>query len=168
MCSYNGLNGTHACGNPVSLGRWLHEELDFQGWMLSDCNAVALDQEVQSANSGLDSVICGTLTPPGYDGPDVGGKFSAETELRVAPFGVNSSLSGGLENGTISQARLTDMAERIVAAWYQIGQDADFPPLNLQYNALKPETNDLIRELGAKTIVLLKNENSVLPIKTPE
>jgi len=70
MCSYNGLNGTYACADPVSLGKWLHEELNFQGWVLSDFGSVYENTEVASANSGLDSVIGGTTRAYGQEGED--------------------------------------------------------------------------------------------------
>lgn len=31
MCAYNGLNGTYSCADPVSLGKWLHENSTFKG-----------------------------------------------------------------------------------------------------------------------------------------
>jgi beta-glucosidase len=68
MCAYNGLNGTYSCADPVSLGKWLHEELNFQGWVLSDFGSVYEDTEVASANSGLDSVIGGTTRAYGQEG----------------------------------------------------------------------------------------------------
>ena len=40
-------------------------------------------------------------------------------------FGAN--LTAFVENGTIAEARLDDMAECIVAAWYFLGQDDDYP-----------------------------------------
>ena len=67
MCSYNGLNGTYACADPVSLGKWLHEELNFQGWVLSDFGSVYEDTEIASANSGLDSVIGSTTRAYGRE-----------------------------------------------------------------------------------------------------
>lgn len=68
MCAYNGLNGTYSCADPVSLGKWLHEELNFQGWVLSDFGSVYEDTEVASANAGLDSVIGGTTRAYGQEG----------------------------------------------------------------------------------------------------
>lgn len=68
MCAYNGLNGTYACADPVSLGKWLHEELNFQGWVLSDFGSVYAGTEIAAANSGLDSVIGSTTLPYGQTG----------------------------------------------------------------------------------------------------
>jgi beta-glucosidase-like glycosyl hydrolase len=70
MCAYNGLNGTYSCADPVSLGKWLHEELNFQGWVLSDFGSVYENTEIASANSGLDSVIGGTTRAYGQEGED--------------------------------------------------------------------------------------------------
>ena len=40
-------------------------------------------------------------------------------------FGAN--LTVFVENGTIAEARVDDMAERIIAAWYFLGQDDNYP-----------------------------------------
>lgn len=57
MCSYNGLDGIPACSNPKSLGKWLHEELNYQGWVLSDYGAIYEGYEIDSANAGCDSIL---------------------------------------------------------------------------------------------------------------
>ena len=68
------------------------------------------------------------------------------------------------------------IATRILAAWYLLGQDSpEYPPTN--FNAFHPDddsTNEridvqanhdiLIRELGAASVVLLKNERGALPL----
>jgi hypothetical protein len=96
MCAYNGLNGTYSCADPVSLGKWLHEELNFQGWVLSDFGSVYEDTEVASANAGLDSVIGATTLAYGREGDrlpsqhnsgDEGLLADLQTHLElIAPF----------------------------------------------------------------------------------
>ena len=105
-------------------------------------------------------------------------------------FGAN--LTAYVNNGTIPEARVDDMgmssssrlslrnllviATRILAAWYFLGQDSPtYPPTN--FNAFSPDddaTNEhidvqanhdtLVRELGAASAVLLKNERGALPL----
>ena len=41
-----------------------------------------------------------------------------------------ANLTAYVENGTIPESRVTDMAERIVAAWYLLGQDSGYPETN--------------------------------------
>ena len=36
MCSYNDVNGTHACENSYTLNHLLKDELNFQGSVISD------------------------------------------------------------------------------------------------------------------------------------
>jgi hypothetical protein len=51
------------------LGKWLHEELNFQGWVLSDFGSVYEGTEIDAARSGLDSVIGSVSAPFGIDAP---------------------------------------------------------------------------------------------------
>ena len=102
-------------------------------------------------------------------------------------FGAN--LTAYVNNGTIPEARVDDMGmssssrlslrnllvivTRILAAWYFLGQDSPtYPPTN--FNAFSPDDDEridvqanhdtLVRELGAASAVLLKNEFNALPL----
>lgn len=90
-------------------------------------------------------------------------------------FGGN--LTAFVMNNTISTARLDDMATRIVAAWYYMHQDQDYPnvtvnswnlndPINQEVNA-QSDHYQVVREVATAGIVLLKNEG-VLPLKKPK
>ena len=37
------------------------------------------------------------------------------------------NLTNFVQNGTIPESRVTDMATRILASWYFLGQDKDYP-----------------------------------------
>ncbi|GAB1524392.1 hypothetical protein RhiTH_007546 [Rhizoctonia solani] len=83
-------------------------------------------------------------------------------------FGAN--LTAAVEDGE-------DMAERIVAAWYLVGQDKGYPDVNSDSFRLQDPINKhvdvqadhyrLVREMGAASTVLLKNVNDTLPLKEP-
>ncbi|CAE6478958.1 unnamed protein product [Rhizoctonia solani] len=156
MCSYNLVNGTWACENDPLQNKLLKQELGFQGYVMSDWEAT---HSTISAARGLD------MTMPG----DI--KFRSGDSY----FGAN--LTAYVQNGTISESRVTDMAERIVAAWYLVGQDKNFP--DLTFDAFRPldpinkhidvqeDHYKLVREMGAASTVLLKNVNQTLPLKKP-
>jgi len=56
MCSYNAFNGTPACANGPMLSDMLRNRLGFNGYVVSDCNAVmALTWGHQSAASLTDA-----------------------------------------------------------------------------------------------------------------
>ena len=104
MCSYNMVNNSYACGNSKLLNGILKDELGFQGFVQSDW--LAQRSGVASALAGLD------MTMPGdglhwLDGDSLWG----------------SELTKSVLNGSVPMERMNDMATRVVAAWYQLGQD---------------------------------------------
>lgn len=104
MCSYNMVNNSYACQNSKLLNGILKDELGFQGFVVSDWGAQR--SGVASALAGLD------MTMPGD-----GLRFS-DGESLWGP-----ELTRSIMNGSVPLDRLNDMVTRIVAAWYQLGQD---------------------------------------------
>jgi beta-glucosidase-like glycosyl hydrolase len=158
MCSYNLINGTYACQNNRTMNTILKQELGFQGFIMSDWAAT---ESTISAMYGLDMTMPGDIT------------FNSGTSY----FGAN--LTAFVQNQTIPEARVDDMATRILASWYLLEQDSpNYPKTN--FNAFKPldePTNEhidvqdhhgkIVREIGAASTVLLKNVNGTLPLKKP-
>ncbi|EEP78747.1 hypothetical protein UREG_03593 [Uncinocarpus reesii 1704] len=105
MCAYQMVNNSYSCGNSLLLNGILKDELGFQGFVQSDW--WAQQAGVSTALAGLD------MSMPG-GGP------------RLSP-GVSywgSNLTIAALNTSVPMERLNDMATRIVAAWYQLGQDS--------------------------------------------
>ncbi|KAH9010571.1 glycoside hydrolase family 3 protein [Lactarius pseudohatsudake] len=158
MCSYNLVNGVYACDNNSTLNGILKSEFGFQGFVMSDWSA---KHSTISAITGLDMTMPGDITV-----------FSG-----TSYFGAN--LTAYVQNGTIPEARVDDMATRILAGWYLLGQDSPSYP-HTNFNAFQPldeATNEhidvqddhdkVVREVGAASTVLLKNVNGALPLKKP-
>lgn len=54
-----------------------------------------------------------------------------------------ANLTAFVNNGSIAEARLDDMATRIAAAWYYLHQDQDYPAVNFNaFKRLDPATNE--------------------------
>jgi beta-glucosidase-like glycosyl hydrolase len=154
MCSYNLVNGTYACENNNTMNGILKNELGFQGFVMTDWGA---QHSTMSAMTGLDMIMPGD--------PD------------TSYFG--AILTAFVENGTIPEARVDDMATRILASWYLLGQDSpNYPKTN--FNAFFPldeatnghvdvqdDHGKLVREIDTSSIVLLKNVNNALPLRKP-
>ena len=94
MCSYNLINGTYACENNNTINGILKDELGFQGFVMSDWSA---QHSTISAMTGLDMTMPGDIT------------FDSNTSY----YGAN--LTSYVDNGTIPEARVDDMATRILA-----------------------------------------------------
>ncbi|PHZ09656.1 glycoside hydrolase family 3 protein [Rhizopus microsporus ATCC 52813] len=151
MCSYNQINGIFACENDYLLNTVLKGELGFKGFVQSDWSATM--STVDSANHGLDMTMPGDIT--------MGSSGSY--------FGKN--LTDAVRAKKVPESRVTDMATRIVAAWYKLGQDKGFPETTLDsfhldkapYVNVQSDHYKLVRTMGAASTVLLKN-NGILPL----
>jgi beta-glucosidase len=104
MCSYNQLNSSYTCQNSKLLNGILKDEMGFQGFVQSDW--LAQRAGVASALSGLD------MTMPGD-----GLRWAKGESLWGA------ELTRAVLNGSVPIDRVDDMVTRVVASWYQVGQD---------------------------------------------
>ncbi|RFU35213.1 hypothetical protein B7463_g1094, partial [Scytalidium lignicola] len=154
MCSYNKVNSSYACENKAILTNLLKDELDFQGYVVSDW--AAQHTTTGSANAGMDMAM------PGDN------------------FGDNNFLWGqnllnAVNSGQVPQSRLDDMATRVLAAWYFVGQDQGYPPVTgwSSWNGggggpnVQGTHKTVARQIARDGIVLLKNTNNALPLKKP-
>ncbi|THH07422.1 hypothetical protein EW145_g3390 [Phellinidium pouzarii] len=154
MCSYNQINGTYACENNGTLSRILKKEFGFQGYIMSDWWAT--HSTAPAVTAGLD------MSMPGE---------TAEGS-NVSYFG--PALVSAVQSGEVPESRIDDMATRILAAWYLLGQDSNYPSVNFDaWNSasgthVQGDHATLIRQIGAASAVLLKNTNGALPLKAPK
>lgn len=172
MCSYQMVNNSYSCQNSWLLNGILKDELGFQGYVQSDW--LAQRSGVASALAGLDMSMPGD----GLYWQDGNPLFGEQLTIAVL-------------NGSVPIERLNDMATRIVAAWYQVGQDsqeAEGPNFSswtnekegkLHFAASDSDENGIVnkyvettnhksrmvaRQIAQEGTVLLKNEEGLLPI----
>lgn len=56
-----------------------------------------------------------------------------------------SNLTDYVQNGSVAESRLDDMATRIAAAWYFLHQDEGYPETNFNaFNPVDPATNQRV------------------------
>lgn len=151
MCSYNRVNNSYGCANSKTQNGLLKTELGFQGFVVSDWHA---------AHAGVATVLAGM-----------------DMEMPDDSF-LGQNLTLAVKNGSVPETRLDDMATRIVAAWYQTGQDDGFPDLGVGMPADMTKSHKIVdaRNNTSKSIlydgaveghVLVKNVNNALPLKRP-
>ena len=151
MCSYNRINSTYACEDDYTLNTVLKGELGFKGFVQSDW--AATKSTAKAANAGLDMTMPGDITFQSGD----------------SYFGPNLTLA--VHNNEVKEERVTDMAMRIVASWYKVGQDKNFPKTSINafvrdkadFVNVQADHKKLVRSMGAASNVLLKN-SGVLPL----
>ncbi len=150
------INGTYACEDQYTLGEVLKGELNFQGWVLSDMNAV--HEGSRTFNAGTDQIL-GNVT---YR---VAGLYNSGNSLDL---GFGSALVPFVENGTVSVDRVDDAAVRILSASYRFHwDDPARPTLTEDQRNVQRDHKVKIREIAAAGTVLLKNKNHALPLRKP-
>ncbi|KAJ5245992.1 hypothetical protein N7468_000975 [Penicillium chermesinum] len=160
MCSYNRLNNSYACQNSKALNGLLKTELGFQGFVVTDWGGQ--HSGVASALAGLD------MTMP------TGNNLFQPGEHFWGPH-----FTTAINNGSVPLSRLDDMATRILAAWYKLGQDSPEEPtpgIGMPFDISGPHefvsalTNEAKPTLWAGALeghVLVKNDGA-LPLKCPK
>ena len=142
MCSYQKTNGTYGCEHEYLLGDVLKEEWSYPGYVMTDWGGG--HSSAKAANAGLDQQSAGEVFDPEvyFDKP----------------------LRADLKAGRVQMSRLDDMVTRILRSFIAVGA-LDHPPQRQPIDGpAGVATAQRIIEEGA---VLLKNEHSLLPLKTP-
>jgi len=157
MCGYNKVDGEYACSSRKQLDVVLRDKMGFRGFVQSDWWAT----HGTTVGAGLDQEMPGNH----LDFEDL----SVQKVLDI--FRRNRSIFFAPE--TLSQVPkqfVDTAATRILAAMYrmgQIGKTTCFPPcceVLFRRNATSDEHAKLARDAATASVVLLKNEGSVLPI----
>ena len=140
MCAYNRVNGYYSCENDWLLNQVLKTDWGFKGYVMSDWGAT--HSTVEAANAGLDQ--------------ESGWAFDKSPYFAGA-------LREAVNNGYVSQARLDDMAHRVLYAMFDHGLVDD--PVKgdvastIDYAAHATTT----RTDAEQSLVLLKN-SGILPV----
>jgi beta-glucosidase len=147
------LNGEPVCASKRMMTDILRNEWGFKGYVVSDCDAIADIYKnhhfAKTAEEGVAvAVKAGTDLTCGYE---------------------YNSLIPAVKQGLISEAEIDRSVKRLFEARFRLGMFD--PPEMVPYSRIPLEVNDSSshRELALKaareSMVLLKNENNILPLK---
>jgi beta-glucosidase len=163
MCSFNSINGVPGCGDQETLTDILKGEWGFDGFVEADWAAVAEMRACPPVNPA--SGDCGH----GFaaDGPDAAAKAlnagldSEMTSTLIRDFGAQL-----LAEHRISMPRLDDAVRRILRVKFRAGLfDHPYVDVSKAESAqLLPDAVALARKDATRSMVLLKNDNSLLPL----
>ncbi|MHB8595669.1 MAG: beta-glucosidase [Ktedonobacteraceae bacterium] len=134
MGAFNRVNGSYSCEQRHLLTDILKHQLGFQGWVMSDYEAV--HSTVETANAGLDQ----------------------EMPNRIF---FSDRLMEAIQMGQVSITTLDDKVYRILRTMFACGlfdQPVQLTPFPVQ------EHGKVAREIAGKGIVLLKNVDGLLPL----
>jgi beta-glucosidase len=152
MPSYSSWNGVKCSANKHLLTEILKQELGFEGFLISDYNAIDqitpdYKKDAQIAiNAGMDMVMVTKRYPELF-----------------------ANLKALVQEGKVPMSRIDDAVIRILRVKFAMGlMDRSRSPLadrDLQNSFGSAEHRLVARQAVRESLVLLKNDNSVLPLK---
>ncbi|MFZ4563068.1 MAG: glycoside hydrolase family 3 N-terminal domain-containing protein [Bacteroidales bacterium] len=153
MTSFNDINGVPSTGNNELLTQILRKEWGFTGFVVSDWGSVG--EMVSHGNVAGDYEAALSAINAGCD---------MDMESRC----YRNHLEKLVREGLVSSAALDDAVRRILVKKFELGLFEDpyrFCSEERERKALNnPEHTAMAREMARKSIVLLKNENHLLPL----
>jgi len=150
MTSFSSWKGTKMHAEQYLVTKVLKDELGFNGFIVSDWQA--MDQ----------------IFPDDYYASIVT-SVNAGVDMNMVPYDyINfiDTMKTAVNNGDIPESRVDEAVRRILRVKFALGLfERPMPDTKYQATVRSREHLDLARQAVRESLVLLKNENSVLPLK---
>jgi beta-glucosidase len=153
MCAYNRYNGEACCGSPRLLGEVLRNEWGFDGFIVSDCEAITDIYKYHKIVSTPEEAASLAV--------------KAGTDLECGK--VYQNLKAAVQKNLITEKEIDVAVKRLFMARFKLGM---FDPVEKVKYAQIPysvvdskEHKALALEAARKSIVLLKNQGGILPLR---
>jgi beta-glucosidase len=153
MCAYNRINGDPACASPRLLDEVLRKQWGFEGYVVSDCGAI---EDIYKRHK-----VAGTAEEAAARALKAGCDLNCGVEYRA--------LVSAVQRGLISEGDIDTALRRLLTARFRLGMFD--PPEMVPYARIPYSVNDspahraLALEAARKSVVLLKNEGNLLPLR---
>jgi len=153
MPSFNELDGIPASANKALLQEILRKEWNFKGLIISDYGAVG-----ETINHGVSA--------DGKDAAEI--CLEAGTDLDMMSFLYVSQLGGLVKDGRVNMKTIDDAVRRVLKLKFDLGLFDDpyrYSNVARESKTIRSAENlRIARDVARKSIVLLKNENDLLPL----
>jgi beta-glucosidase len=153
MSSFNEINGVPATANRYILTDLLKKEWQFRGFIVSDWSSI---RELIPHGVAKNDYEAGYLA------------MNAGVDMDMMGLIYDPQLFQLLDEGKVTQTRLDDAVRRILRVKFKLGLfDDPYRYCNEEREReviLSEEHLEIARDVARKSIVLLKNENNLLPL----
>jgi len=153
MCAYNAIDGAPACANSMLLEKHLRQDWGFNGYVVSDCDAVA---DVERGHHFASS-------------PEQGDADAVKAGTDLDCGSAYKALTKAVGEHLLSESEIDSAVTRLFTARMRLG--VFDPPVSVPFNAIPYSEVDsaahreLALEAARESIVLLENRNGTLPFK---
>ncbi|WP_418502150.1 beta-glucosidase BglX [Flagellimonas sp.] len=153
MTSFNDVDGVPATGNKWLLTDLLRDRWGFDGFVVSDYTS--LNEMIAHGLGDLQAVSALAL--------------KAGLDMDMVGEGFLTTLKKSLDEGKVTEEEITNACRRVLEAKYISGLFEDpyryLDSKRPETDILTAENRALARKLAARSFVLLKNENQLLPLQ---
>lgn len=153
MSSFNLVDGVPATGNRWLLTDLLRNQWGFKGLVVSDYTSV--NEMINHGLGDLQTVSAMSL--------------HAGLDMDMVGEGFLTTLKKSLEEGKVTEQEISQACRRVLEAKYKLGLFDDpyryIDEARPAKEILSGENRKAAREIAARSYVLLKNNNQVLPLK---
>jgi beta-glucosidase len=154
MNSFNELEGIPATGNAYLQRDILKRDWGFKGFVVSDWGSMG---EMIAHGYAKDLKHAAELAA------------NAGSDMDMESYGYVEHLAALVRDGKVSEDKINDAVRRILRVKFQLGLFDDpykyCDETRAQQTMGKPEFHEAVLDMAKKSIVLLKNDNNLLPLK---
>lgn len=153
MGAYNRTNGEPCCASQTLLQKILREEWGFDGYVVSDCGAI---HDIHAHHKVTNT-------------PEESAALAVNAGCDLCCGKEFESLVNAVKQGLISEEIIDKAVKRLFKARFKLGMFD--PPERVPYAKIPYEVNDceehrrLALEMARESMVLLKNEGGLLPLR---
>ena len=153
MGAYNRMNGEPCCASPTLLQQILRDEWGFKGYVVSDCGAIT-------------DIWRGHRSRPT---PEAAAAWAVQTGCDLECGSDYESLIKAVHEGLIQEPAIDVAVGRLFLARFKLGMFD--PPQDVPYAQIpldvvdRAENRALARKAAEESVVLLKNEGNLLPLR---
>jgi beta-glucosidase len=158
MCAYNAIDGAPACANTMLLHDHLRDAWHFDGYVVSDCAAVA---DVYTGHH---------FAPDMAHAAAAAVKAGTDLECGFGKGQAYPALVDAVHQNLISEAEIDTALRRLFTARFRLGMFD--PPSSYAYGRIPVTENNsqqhrqLSLQAARESMVLLKNQDNTLPLKS--
>jgi beta-glucosidase len=153
MCAYNRYNGEACCGSPGLLKDILRKEWGFEGYVVSDCEAIT---DIYQHHKIVSS-------------PEEAASLAVRAGTDLECGNVYLHLKEAVAKNLITETEIDTAVKRLFYARFKLGMfdpAEKVPYAQIPYATVdSKEHQALALDAARKSIVLLKNEKGILPLK---
>jgi beta-glucosidase len=151
MSAFQDLNGVPASANHYTLTDVLRDEWKFNGFVVSDFSAI---HELIAHGAAADDAQAATES------------LTAGVDMDMMDGAYLKELPGLVKSGKVQASVLDEAVRRVLRVKFKAGLfDHPYTDVNREKtDILTPENREVARKLGFESLVLLQNNNDLLPL----